>query len=137
MPFRLCTPPILEGLGTCFHHLPRYLHLLNRSSIEHAPYLADVCTLMAFLGSMTWMDLAADEVVGVTVALGTIFNFDRSLVRSLASSRGVRSSRSLVADADAGSGISHSSMISHSLPCLVTACGDSCLMGKCSFRPDL
>ena len=40
---------------------------------------------MAFLGSMSWMDLAADEVVGVTVALGTIFNFDRSMVRYLAS----------------------------------------------------
>ena len=37
---------------------------------------------MAFLGSMAWMDLAADEVVNVTVALGTIFNFDQSMVRS-------------------------------------------------------
>ena len=36
--------------------------------------------MLAFLGSMIWMDVAADEVVAITVALGTIFNIDSTLV---------------------------------------------------------
>ena len=41
--------------------------------------------MLAFLGSMIWMDLAADEVVAITVALGTIFNIDSSLASVRAS----------------------------------------------------
>ena len=44
-----------------------------------------VGTVLAFTGSMIWMDLAADEVVAITVALGTIFKIDSSLVSDLSS----------------------------------------------------
>ncbi|GAX84977.1 hypothetical protein CEUSTIGMA_g12398.t1 [Chlamydomonas eustigma] len=38
------------------------------------------CTVLVFFGSMVWMDVAADEVVVITMAFGIIFNINSSLL---------------------------------------------------------
>ncbi|KAL6758821.1 Sodium/calcium exchanger protein-domain-containing protein, partial [Haematococcus lacustris] len=73
------TPGLRLAMGVCVLLAVATAVWYPRDGLLHG-LLLHACTLLAFLGSMMWMNAAADELVGLLVAVGNIMELPPALL---------------------------------------------------------